>query len=60
MWIARDRNGELYIYTDKPTKNDKYGYFYDEDDGNFDHIWDGFFPEVTWENSPKELVVKEE
>ena len=57
MWIARDRDGGLYIYANEPTRSE-YGFFYSEGDGEF--LPNVFFPEVTWENSPKELVVKEE
>ena len=68
MWIARDKNGELYVYKHKPIRDEELGSFYAEKISEvFDRVWDdldhlrdGFFPEVTWENSPKELVVKEE
>lgn len=57
MWIARDRDGGLYIYANEPTRSE-YGFFYSEGDGEF--LPNVFYPEVTWENSPKELVVKED
>lgn len=59
MWIARDRNGCLFVYDKKPQRNTAIGFFY-SDTMNIDAISNDFFPEVTWENSPKELVVKEE
>lgn len=57
MWIARDENGLLYIYANKPIR--RKGRFEDELD-DYEEIPEYYFPEVTWENSPKELVVKEE
>lgn len=60
MWIARDKNGELYAYTTKPIR---YGeYFGASTDWSIldEELWldKESYPEVTWENSPKELVVK--
>lgn len=62
MWIARDRNGSLYAYNRKPVRfEDYFGCLtewgtWDEELG----LDKNDYPEVTWENSPKELVVKEE
>ena len=56
MWLARNKDGTLCLFNDKPTinhsktswavKNCDYGY----------PIWNGKmiarFPDVTWENSP--------
>lgn len=59
MWIARDENGNLWLYTLKPIKHIStfapkyYNSFYTQ-------ISNVFYPEVTWENSPKELVIKKE
>lgn len=56
MWIARDRDGELYAYKYKPKKMTRC----------YASMWSSIildrkeYPEVTWENSPKELVVKED
>lgn len=59
LWIARDKDGELYLYPSKPRKRDyrfTCGYVY-EDYINLDG---DEFPEVTFENSPQEveLVIK--
>ena len=54
VWIARDKDNSLWLYTDKPSKNG------DEFSANaidgFYKIDDDFYPEVTWDNSPQELV----
>ena len=62
MWIARDKDGRLTVFIAKPKRYDEYfgartvwgtweaGLWIDKES----------YPEVTWENSPKELVVKEE
>lgn len=57
MWIARDKNGELWIYKKKPKKNSA---------GMWDEIFNtGYmrmnphiFPEVTWEDEePTEVEI---
>ena len=55
MWIARDRDGCLFAYKEKPTRRELLGIFYSE---NLAPLPSDLYPEVTWENSPKELVVK--
>ena len=57
MWIARDRDGSLWLYGNKPKK--LVNMFVE--DGEYESLGtidDYQFPEVTWENSPKELIIK--
>lgn len=60
MWIARDKDDSLWLYKEKPRRGEDTWegdeYFHIED-SEID-ILDGPFPEVTWENSPKELIIK--
>lgn len=58
MWIARDKDGELYLFSEKPSKREE--------------LWgmsrrtiiviqlpSELFPEVKWEDEePRELVLK--
>lgn len=54
-WIARDKDGELYIYEKKPFRNEVEGFFGTEV-GKVDIfnrcVSDVLFKNVTWENSP--------
>lgn len=54
VWIARDKNGELCLYKSKPWKN---GLCFDCDE-MFLPMDEDMFPEITWENSPKEFELK--
>ncbi len=57
LWIARDKDNELRIFTSKPYQ--RYGIFrteYNNDD--FIFIDSEKFPEVTFENSPMEIEFK--
>ena len=55
LWIARDIDGGLYLYPNKPIKGDyrfTCGYVFDD----YIQLDSDEFPEVTFENSPQ--VVK--
>lgn len=56
IWIARSKYGYLALFKNKPKKKDS---FWDVDsDEDYYPIDNDLFPEVTWENSPIELVPK--
>jgi hypothetical protein len=60
VWIARDKNGELYLYKSEPwrCKEDKNGHFDCDADEMLLPMDSDMFPEITWENSPKEFELK--
>lgn len=55
MWIARDKNGELWLYEDKPIKKNDLG------------IWDSmsqsvdvtyiYNANIEWDDEPKEVEI---
>jgi hypothetical protein len=56
LWIARDKNGELYLYNTRPKKLSRFfGYNSGYDSMLLD---ESLFPEVTFENSPQEVELK--
>lgn len=67
-WIARDKNGYLYIYDTKPYKDEGYGFFSAKFGNGYlfnVYVSDVLFKNVTWENSPiqyrdKELLTSKE
>lgn len=57
MWIARDKDGLVFIYLTKPLKLENRGYW----DGSafYTNIPDECYPEVKWEDEePRELILK--
>lgn len=57
LWVARDEDGSLYVYSGKPGRLDNVFWpcHTDGDDGEETtcaSLPAGFYPEVTWENSP--------
>ena len=60
MWIARNKNGELYLFTFvKPVRCDEDGcWIKDEYHGNLGgsiRLDDNLFPELTWNDEPVEV-----
>ena len=62
MWIARNADGILFLYVNKPSLDSNDNMYYTDGDMEDDYlnIDKEFFPEVTFENSPQEveLVIK--
>ena len=64
LWIARDENNELWIFDKKPIlvpkdENYNYGFFDLSKDGEWNNkLNSSLFPEVTFENSPKQVELK--
>ena len=55
LWIARDKDGGLYLHYDKPTTIYGKDYFTSM---RAVVISRDLFPEVTFENSPQEVELK--
>lgn len=55
IWIARDKGGHLWLYKDKPYLDDEI--FMPTRLGLCWKIPVDYYPEVTFENSPKKLLV---
>ena len=57
MWIARDKNDSLNLYSSEPIKHIRCFVKASSED-YVANIWSGLFPEVTFENSPQEVELK--
>ena len=56
MYIARNKNGALYLYEARPRRGESCFY---SGVGYWDKPMDReAFPEVTWENSPVQVELK--
>lgn len=57
FWIARDKDNDLRVFTSRPYQRN--GIFMTEfDNDDFIFIDSGMFPELTFENSPREVEFK--
>lgn len=58
MWIARDKDGELYLYLKKPSKGEEF-WLISRGTITVIQLPSGLFPEVKWsDEEPRELVLK--
>lgn len=60
MWLARDKDRTLYLYSSKPIKREDMNFWdLDEEDRDeyVNQIDSRLFPEVTYENSPQEIKI---
>ena len=56
LWVARDRDGKLILFTDEPIKDEAMGVWDNfSPDGSIVLSDKGMFPEVTWESEPKKI-----
>ncbi|MEG2120446.1 MAG: hypothetical protein RRZ64_00130 [Rikenellaceae bacterium] len=58
FWIARDKDGEVFLYTRKPVRFNEDGGYFDAPCNPFKKLEKDSFHTVTWENSPKEVELK--
>lgn len=58
LWIARDKDGELYLYNKKPSRQEENFCIFHIDGGDCCKIPDEYYPSVTWENSPKKMTIE--
>lgn len=58
IWLARDKNGELWGYYDKPIRGEEI--FKCSGKAMEFSVIDKLFPEITWENSPIEFIQNKE
>ena len=58
MWIARDADGSLWLYNEKPIKG-RYTWLSNLGIGQQFRLNEGLFPKVQWsDEEPRELVLK--
>ena len=60
FWIARDKDGEIFLYTRKPVRFEEDGGYFNAPCNPLKKLEKESFPAVTWENSPQEaeLIIK--
>ncbi len=60
MWVARDKNNSLWLYKEKPYRNEIYECWQSEDPyvyvGPIDKT---LFPNLKWEDEPIEVTIIE-
>lgn len=57
MWVARCRGGHLFLYENKPFRNEKYGGWDNIGGGGIITLDSSLFTELKWEDEPIEVDV---
>ena len=60
VWIARDKDGTLSLFKNKPILDIDNAWYCRDDDEDFSIVNNDMFPELTFENSPKQLIIKQD
>lgn len=58
LWIARDKDKELYIFTEKPQLHNNELRWYPTEESLCSELDKRMFPEITFENSPQEIKIR--
>lgn len=53
MWIARDLNGDLYLYEEEPIQVGEF--YFNTRCTNHMELDEKLFPELSYENGPKQV-----
>ena len=57
VWIARDKDGSLYLYSEKPYKDIRMFVSAADDNGDIFKLDKNSHSEITWENSPQQIEI---
>lgn len=57
VWVARNRDGELYMFTHRPILCSN-TYFIAQADTNIIRLDNSMFPDIKIDNSPKKIKIK--
>ncbi len=58
MWIARDKNKSLWLYKEKPIRNEQENYWISSHhDDAISTLYPTMFPELKWEDEPIEVEI---
>ncbi|MBW2476306.1 MAG: hypothetical protein JRE63_03155 [Deltaproteobacteria bacterium] len=57
MYLARDKNKDLYLFSSKPQRGRDCWWAETGVDGTYLKIEKSLYPEVTWESEPLEVIL---
>ena len=52
MYLARDKNGDLYLFDDRPYRGNECWWSEAGLDGTYLKIKNSLYPDVTWDSEP--------
>lgn len=57
MYLARDKNRDLYLFYEKPRRGRECWWAEEGVDGTYLKIEKALYPEVTWDSEPLEVIL---
>ena len=57
MYLARDKNNDLYLFYRKPRRGRECWWAKEGLDGTYLKLDNSFYPEVTWDSEPLEMTL---
>lgn len=58
MYLARDKNRELYLFDKRPVRGNECWWAESGVDGTYLRLDSSLFPELTWESDPLEVSLQ--
>ena len=61
LWVARNQDGSLWLHEEKPSlvySDESRKWYYENDRDSLEFYDETLLPEVTFENSPREVELK--
>ncbi len=55
MYVARDKNGDLYLFNEMPKKGNECWWAESGLDGTYLRLEKSLYPEVTWDTAPYQV-----
>jgi len=52
MYIARDKNNDLYLFNELPSRGNECWWASKEIDGTYLRLEKSLYPEITWDSGP--------
>ncbi|MBJ6724923.1 hypothetical protein [Geomesophilobacter sediminis] len=57
MYLARDKNNDLYLFADLPTRGRDCWWAEAGIDGTYLRLKNSLYPEVSWESEPRKVSI---
>jgi len=58
MYIARDKNNDLYLFNEMPSRGKECWWASSELDGSYLRLDKSIYPEVTWDSKPLKIEIR--
>jgi hypothetical protein len=57
MYITRDKNKDLYLFSELPNRGNECWWATSEVDGTYLRLDKSLYPEITWDSEPLKVII---